>query len=77
MHFVQIVGCGGSVLIDTWWNVNMDDPSELVDCLPVLIDTWWNVNPFSIFMKIGKQICFNRYMVECECYKYYWLAHYP
>ena len=33
-----------SVLIDTWWNVNVrvcDIASEL---LVVLIDTWWNVN---------------------------------
>ena len=32
------------VLIDTWWNVNVD--SVLCNCLcsVVLIDTWWNVN---------------------------------
>ena len=32
------------VLIDTWWNVNLDGYKGQ-DCLIlVLIDTWWNVN---------------------------------
>ena len=33
-----------NVLIDTWWNVNLQKPCSplLVKC--VLIDTWWNVN---------------------------------
>ena len=33
-----------SVLIDTWWNVNISALVRLnCDC-DVLIDTWWNVN---------------------------------
>ena len=32
------------VLIDTWWNVNInvEEPPEWL--VSVLIDTWWNVN---------------------------------
>ena len=32
------------VLIDTWWNVNVDHRMLAVHSLLVLIDTWWNVN---------------------------------
>ena len=32
------------VLIDTWWNVNNNEPTELLAKNTVLIDTWWNVN---------------------------------
>ena len=32
------------VLIDTWWNVNLNDPSNKIPEETVLIDTWWNVN---------------------------------
>ena len=54
-----------SVLIDTWWNVNVVTTFKKMGTEVVLIDTWWNVNlPPSI-------VCtsvtgFNRYMVECE-----------
>ena len=36
-----------TVLIDTWWNVNIaiDCTTEAVAC--VLIDTWWNVNLYT------------------------------
>ena len=33
-----------TVLIDTWWNVNMFADLGLVPHFTVLIDTWWNVN---------------------------------
>ena len=33
-----------TVLIDTWWNVNMYLKKELRLNAGVLIDTWWNVN---------------------------------
>ncbi|EDO58938.1 hypothetical protein CLOL250_00480 [Clostridium sp. L2-50] len=33
-----------SVLIDTWWNVNVEDTINGCNDLIVLIDTWWNVN---------------------------------
>ena len=32
----------------------------------VLIDTWWNVNKMFLQDSSGKDLCFNRYMVECE-----------
>ena len=35
----------------------------------VLIDTWWNVNIFCILKEGNSGNGFNRYMVECECYK--------
>ena len=33
-----------SVLIDTWWNVNMYQLIHWENHISVLIDTWWNVN---------------------------------
>ena len=33
-----------TVLIDTWWNVNILDLLNPIINLIVLIDTWWNVN---------------------------------
>ena len=33
-----------AVLIDTWWNVNMEHYNEYIFQYQVLIDTWWNVN---------------------------------
>ena len=32
------------VLIDTWWNVNIQKRKNLKQMVLVLIDTWWNVN---------------------------------
>ena len=32
------------VLIDTWWNVNVQTIERLRTKTEVLIDTWWNVN---------------------------------
>ena len=32
------------VLIDTWWNVNLEEHSCSLHAVWVLIDTWWNVN---------------------------------
>ena len=32
------------VLIDTWWNVNLNRCHLHVGIDGVLIDTWWNVN---------------------------------
>ena len=32
------------VLIDTWWNVNLDAEYKIFIVDEVLIDTWWNVN---------------------------------
>ena len=32
------------VLIDTWWNVNVDASGSPSFTSRVLIDTWWNVN---------------------------------
>ena len=33
-----------SVLIDTWWNVNLEEERWKSTGVTVLIDTWWNVN---------------------------------
>ena len=32
------------VLIDTWWNVNINNYDSHKMSKMVLIDTWWNVN---------------------------------
>ena len=36
-----------SVLIDTWWNVNVSRSNLPRKKASVLIDTWWNVNEIS------------------------------
>ena len=33
-----------TVLIDTWWNVNVEETTVTQESDNVLIDTWWNVN---------------------------------
>ena len=33
-----------TVLIDTWWNVNINNYDSHKMSKMVLIDTWWNVN---------------------------------
>ena len=33
-----------TVLIDTWWNVNVNGKGCTREFEIVLIDTWWNVN---------------------------------
>ena len=53
------------VLIDTWWNVNINNYDSHRKSTMVLIDTWWNVNE-RIGKIRGKFAGFNRYMVECE-----------
>ena len=35
-----------TVLIDTWWNVNINNYDSHTKSTTVLIDTWWNVNSF-------------------------------
>ena len=35
---------GKAVLIDTWWNVNINTHLFCAYLIRVLIDTWWNVN---------------------------------
>ena len=37
------------VLIDTWWNVNLNILSIIIIFFIVLIDTWWNVNEIEYF----------------------------
>ena len=46
---LRIVFDAETVLIDTWWNVNMINNDEWISAEIVLIDTWWNVNE-----RIGK-----------------------
>ena len=40
----MLIFSGDKVLIDTWWNVNLDISIFEEKCNTVLIDTWWNVN---------------------------------
>ena len=54
------------VLIDTWWNVNTQTPTQTRKHIAVLIDTWWNVNILTPQSFGEEQLSFNRYMVECE-----------
>ena len=55
-----------SVLIDTWWNVNIHNYDSNIRRTNVLIDTWWNVNLLNLRTLPEADIRFNRYMVECE-----------
>ena len=59
------------VLIDTWWNVNKKQELGKNWAKKVLIDTWWNVNETVLNYALNGASGFNRYMVECECYKKY------
>ena len=59
-----------SVLIDTWWNVNIKFVTHCAAAFTVLIDTWWNVNYVSFLLYLPRCGCFNRYMVECECFNF-------
>ena len=40
----KIFGVSRKVLIDTWWNVNVNYANDTLYTDTVLIDTWWNVN---------------------------------
>ena len=44
------------VLIDTWWNVNLNSYRRFCVLHVVLIDTWWNVNYHIDFDDFEKQI---------------------
>ena len=44
LHFKYQLWDGTKVLIDTWWNVNVNYANETLYTDTVLIDTWWNVN---------------------------------
>ena len=57
------------VLIDTWWNVNINVHINCFIFILVLIDTWWNVNAEISRRDTFGHWGFNRYMVECECKK--------
>ena len=46
MYEITLSGVNITVLIDTWWNVNMRLLRSPTLLLLVLIDTWWNVNTF-------------------------------
>ena len=57
--------CFTTVLIDTWWNVNVTEAGLCNAMNFVLIDTWWNVN-YDVYEIEELATGFNRYMVECE-----------
>ena len=54
------------VLIDTWWNVNVNPFLITLLAFVVLIDTWWNVNQLYFALTNEFLQSFNRYMVECK-----------
>ena len=41
------------VLIDTWWNVNINFSGKMAQMTTVLIDTWWNVNVSALKKPLG------------------------
>ena len=45
---IRIVFDAETVLIDTWWNVNVIKHSSTECVYFVLIDTWWNVNMWNL-----------------------------
>ena len=53
-------------LIDTQWNVNINDPMSLVYVDGDLIDTQWNVNSSIDVDYMEWCLGFNRYIVECK-----------
>ena len=52
-------------LIDTQWNVNLDNYGFGTIVEMDLIDTQWNVNKVG-FVSIPADVGFNRYIVECK-----------
>ena len=46
------------VLIDTWWNVNINGITNYTVPECVLIDTWWNVNKQDVTIFVMDEIGF-------------------
>ena len=44
------------VLIDTWWNVNINFSGKMAQMSTVLIDTWWNVNKYTGKLSNGRAV---------------------
>ena len=53
------------VLIETLWNVKLDEKIEDVENMAVLIETLWNVK-IGLFEAIRFAECINRNIVECK-----------
>ena len=54
-QYEQDYGYYSMVLIDTWWNVNLENIVSLYVTNVVLIDTWWNVNDYQRLPYVTKQ----------------------
>ena len=59
-------------LIDTLWNVNVQNKGEGTGIAPELIDTLWNVNTYEGdgYAPDGR---INRYIMECKLYYLFYL----
>ena len=57
---------GGRELIDTLWNVNLNENTKQMTELIELIDTLWNVNYASYTGASGTWARINRYIMECK-----------
>ena len=57
---------GGRELIDTLWNVNLNENTKQMTELIELIDTLWNVNFFKESKYVDEEMRINRYIMECK-----------
>ena len=58
-YFIHDEDCNiFTVLIDTWWNVNIKSNDHIAGGKAVLIDTWWNVNEFLALVYMYRRMPF-------------------
>ena len=55
------------VLIETYWNVNVNAYEPAGDGWSVLIETYWNVNLFYLSNCFYERFGINRNILECKC----------
>ena len=53
-------------LIDTLWNVNINELAVCNTLISELIDTLWNVNCYKIGLDASGNPGINRYIMECK-----------
>ena len=53
-------------LIDTLWNVNLQESSRAYETGEELIDTLWNVNVNESICRCLSALRINRYIMECK-----------
>ena len=56
------------VLIETYWNVNVELNKSPGISVIVLIETYWNVNQNSLSLLNPKRLRINRNILECKFY---------